>query len=173
VVGPRYAATLIIRGNLRFGRSKTRVMRPELSTATRWADPLEAVDLDRLLHPQPIRLMTPSHNSFLNPIFLRSVWADDYLAFKDTAAEATLFERLQNWASAASGGNARRGLAWSSSSPSPVRARAADRAAPTSRLAILPETETCHRRSVSLREPAGAGDPRYGAVAQGQPPFAG
>ncbi len=42
--------------------------------------------------------MTSSYNSFLNPTFLRSVWADDYVAFKDTAAEATLLERLQNWA---------------------------------------------------------------------------
>ncbi len=42
--------------------------------------------------------MTPLQNSFLNPTFLRSVWADDYLAFKDTAAESTLLERLQNWA---------------------------------------------------------------------------
>ena len=42
--------------------------------------------------------MTLSHNSFLNPTFLRSVWADDYIAFKNTAAEATLLERLQNWA---------------------------------------------------------------------------
>ena len=42
--------------------------------------------------------MTPSHNSFLNPTFLRSVWADDYVAFKATPAETALLERLQNWA---------------------------------------------------------------------------
>lgn len=43
--------------------------------------------------------MTPSHNWFLNPTFLRSVWADDYAAFADTAAEAALMDRLRNWAS--------------------------------------------------------------------------
>jgi N-6 DNA Methylase/TaqI-like C-terminal specificity domain len=42
--------------------------------------------------------MTPAHNSFLNPTFLRSVWADEYAAFKDTPAEAALLERLRNWA---------------------------------------------------------------------------
>lgn len=42
--------------------------------------------------------MAPSSNSFLNPTFLRSVWADDYASFRDTAAETTLLERLQNWA---------------------------------------------------------------------------
>ncbi len=42
--------------------------------------------------------MTYSHNSFLNPTFLRSVWADDYAAFKDTAAEADLLQRLRHWA---------------------------------------------------------------------------
>lgn len=42
--------------------------------------------------------MTSSHNSFLNQTFLRSVWADDYVAFKDTSAEIALLERLQNWA---------------------------------------------------------------------------
>lgn len=42
--------------------------------------------------------MTPSYNAFLTPTFLRSVWADDYAAFKDTAAEVTLVERLRNWA---------------------------------------------------------------------------
>ena len=42
--------------------------------------------------------MVTVNNSFLNPTFLRSVWADDYVAFRDTAAETTLFERLRNWA---------------------------------------------------------------------------
>lgn len=41
--------------------------------------------------------MTPVHNSFLEPTFLRSVWADDYAAFRDTAAEGTLLQRLRNW----------------------------------------------------------------------------
>jgi len=42
--------------------------------------------------------MTPAPNSFLNPTFLRSVWADEYAAFRDTPAEAALLERLRNWA---------------------------------------------------------------------------
>jgi hypothetical protein len=42
--------------------------------------------------------MTVSQNAFLNPTFLRSVWADDYLAFRGTAAETILLQRLQNWA---------------------------------------------------------------------------
>ena len=42
--------------------------------------------------------MTPSHNPFLTPTFLRSVWADDYIAFRDTLTERALLERLQNWA---------------------------------------------------------------------------
>ena len=42
--------------------------------------------------------MVTAHNSFLNPTFLRSVWADDYVAFRDTAAETTLLERLRSWA---------------------------------------------------------------------------
>ncbi len=42
--------------------------------------------------------MTLSQNSFLSPTFLRSVWADEYLAFQNTAKDTTLLERLQNWA---------------------------------------------------------------------------
>ena len=42
--------------------------------------------------------MATSYNSFLNPTFLRSVWAEDYAAFRDTAAETMLLERLRNWA---------------------------------------------------------------------------
>ena len=42
--------------------------------------------------------MTSSHNAFLTPTFLRSVWADDYAAFRDTAAETTVLQRLRNWA---------------------------------------------------------------------------
>lgn len=42
--------------------------------------------------------MTDLHRSFISKPFLRSVWALEYEAFKGSAEEASLVERLQTWA---------------------------------------------------------------------------
>jgi len=41
--------------------------------------------------------MLDSLNAFVTPTFLRSVWAAEYAAFKDSPAEALLYERLRRW----------------------------------------------------------------------------
>lgn len=53
--------------------------------------------LDGIQHRRQFAIMTFSNNAFLTPTFLRSTWADDYAAFKDTPDEVALLERLQNW----------------------------------------------------------------------------
>lgn len=42
--------------------------------------------------------MLDSQNAFVTPTFLRSVWTVEYDAFKDSPAEAALWDRLQRWA---------------------------------------------------------------------------
>jgi len=42
--------------------------------------------------------MREPHNSFITRKYLRSVWALDYEAFKDSESEQSLFERLHRWA---------------------------------------------------------------------------
>lgn len=42
--------------------------------------------------------MLDSQNAFVTPTFLRSVWNDEYEAFKNSPAEAALWDRLQRWA---------------------------------------------------------------------------
>ena len=42
--------------------------------------------------------MQDLQNAFLNPVFLRSVWANDYEVFKDSSEERALHERLRRWA---------------------------------------------------------------------------
>lgn len=42
--------------------------------------------------------MLDPQNAFVTPTFLRSVWTDDYEAFKGSPAEAALQDRLQRWA---------------------------------------------------------------------------
>jgi hypothetical protein len=42
--------------------------------------------------------MLDSHNAFVTPTFLRSVWSAEYEAFKDSAAEGALLKRLRDWA---------------------------------------------------------------------------
>ncbi|MEX2642152.1 MAG: hypothetical protein WD270_01780 [Acetobacterales bacterium] len=41
--------------------------------------------------------MQDFHNPFITRQFLRSVWALDFAAFKDTPAERELFDRLVRW----------------------------------------------------------------------------
>ncbi|MGC9269104.1 Eco57I restriction-modification methylase domain-containing protein, partial [Acidiphilium sp.] len=42
--------------------------------------------------------MTEFENSFITKSFLRSVWANDYAAFKDSPTEIALIDRLKRWA---------------------------------------------------------------------------